>query len=545
VTPFFHIQTLYLIGALLTTLAAVAVPVLVFKLLLGWAAVSLWLVASAYVLNAGSIFRKRQDGSVPLYIKWLFVPFLIGTRLYNVWARKNEGIPPLHKIDDHLFLARRLVAAEVDEIKTRNIRAVLDVTAEFSALDSYFADQGIGYLNIPVLDHKPPSRSQIIRAVNWIHGHVKQNKTVMVHCALGRGRSVLVMAAYLLSREPELTVDAALDRISHIRETAQLNAHQKKFLNRLYEARDLVLTEQAWLIANPAAGAGKWDKNKAMILDTLSPYFSLEVRTTSQEMDATQLAREALEAGADVVIACGGDGTVSQAAAALVDTRVVLGIIPFGTTNALSHVLWGIRAKIDPVASACDNITQGRRTAIDTAMCNDDLFLLVAGIGFEQQMIAFADRQEKDELGQLAYIKGLLRAVGQNTPCRLMVQLDDDAPRELITTSLIAANAAPFSTLLAQGGGAPDLHDGLLDITWIDQDQGGPVFSLAELLLATLDLGYEGESIRHRHARKLKISSREPLSYVLDGEEFTARELQIRIRPASLNILLPREDNTG
>lgn len=538
--PFIHIQYLYLGGALLTTLAAAAAPYVILKLLLGWAAASLWLVASAYLLNAGRIFRKRQNGSIPLYIKWLFVPFLLGARLYNSLARKKERLPAVHKIDDHLFLARRLVASELEEIRDLDIGAVLDVTAEFSALDSDFEERGIRYLNIPVLDHKPPTRSQLSQAVNWIHGHVRQGKAVMVHCALGRGRSVLITAAYLISREPELTVKEALDRITSIRATARLNRQQMKLLKTLYRNRDLVLAEQAWIIANPAAGGGKWGKHREEILGALSPYFTLEIRTTSEGEDATRLTREALAAGADVVIACGGDGTISQAAAALVNTGVVLAIIPFGTTNALSHVLWGIRAKIDPVASACENIIQGRRITIDTAQCNGDVFLLVAGIGFEQQMIAYADRREKDDLGQLAYIKGLLRAVSRNEPRRLTVRMDDDPPREIVTTSLIAANAAPFSTLLAQGGGAPDLHDGLLDVTWLDR--GSPVLSLAELALAALDLGYEAESIRHLHARKLKISSPDPLHYVLDGEEFSARELDIRIQPASLTLLLPREE---
>ena len=538
-----HIQYIYLACAMLFTLAALTCPFIGLKILLGWAALSLWLVASAYLLNAARIFRKQKDGTIPLAIRWVFIPFLLGVRLYNLMARKRDKVPALQKIDTHLFLGRRLVATEVEVLKTRDIRAVLDVTAEFSALDNDFSGQGISYLNIPILDHKPPTRSQLIQAVNWIHGHVKREKAVMVHCALGRGRSVLIMAAYLISREPGLTVGEALNRIHTIRTTARLNPQQLKLLKTLCQNKDLVLTERAWLIANPASGGGKWEKHREQILNALSPYFKLEIRTTSEEESATRLSQMALDAGADVVIACGGDGTIAQAAAALVHTQTVLGIVPFGTTNALSHVLWGIRAKIDPVMSACENITQGRRTAIDTAVCNGTVFLLVAGIGFEQQMVAYADRKEKDTQGQLAYIKGLLRAVNRNIPCRLRVQVDDQPSREIETTSLIVANAAPFSTLLAQGKGQPDLHDGLLDVTWIDPDAipAGPIFSLAELSLSALELGYEGESIRHLHAKKLKISNPDPLPYVLDGEEFSARELSISIAPASLNILLPRE----
>ncbi|MEH0021462.1 MAG: diacylglycerol kinase family protein [Desulfobacter sp.] len=544
IAPIYHIQYIYLAVSAATTVATFAVPNLFLRLMLGWGAVSFWLVTSAYFLNTGRIFRKRGDGSIPGYIRWLFIPVLLLIRIYNLWARKNDVVPPLQKIDDRLFLARRPVVSEIDEIKACGIGAVLDVTAEFSTLDWGLLDEGISYLNIPVLDHKPPNRSQLIRAVNWIHGQVKKGRSVMIHCALGRGRSVMIMAAYLISREPGLTAEQAVARINKIRVTARLNRQQRKLLNRICREKGLVLPELAWIIANPASGGGKWAKSRADIIRSLSPYFQLEVKTTETGEDIEKTTREAVAAGADVVIACGGDGTVSKAAAALVNTRVVLGIIPLGTTNALSHVLWGLRSKLDPVDSACDNIIQGRRERIDTGACNGHTFLLVAGIGFEQQMMAYAGQQEKDNLGQLAYIKGLLRAVSRNEPRTLTLRADNGPLETITTTSLVAANAAPLFTLLAQGKGAPDPHDGLLDITWIPHapDGASPMFSLAELALSAMEIGFQGESIRHAHARELEISSPTPLAYVLDGEAFTGRSLSVRILPSSLNVLLPADD---
>ena len=61
-------------------------------------------------------------------------------------------------------------------------------------------------------------------------------------------------------------------------------------------------------------------------------------------MDGIQLAKEAIETNPDVVIACGGDGTVTEVAGVLVNTDCKLGIIPLGTANALAHVLMGIQS---------------------------------------------------------------------------------------------------------------------------------------------------------------------------------------------------------
>ncbi len=541
-----HIQYIYLAGALTATLGVSIVPYFLFKGLIGWVAVSFWLVTAAYFMNAGCIFRKHSDGSIPRYIRWLFIPIFVIIKGYHLWAIRNDSSPAVQKIEDRLFLARRLPVSEVDKIEANQIDAILDVTAEFGAPDWTLIGKKINYLNIPVLDHKPPSKAQLIQAVNWIHGHVKKNKNVMVHCALGRGRSVMVMAAYLLSRDPHLTVDEALLRINKIRPAARLNRRQLKLLNRIDRKKDLVLRNQAWIIANPASGAGKWNKNRKEIIKSLSPYLNLEVKLTSRKKDAEEITRHAVAYGVDLVIACGGDGTISKAAGGLVHTQVSLGIIPLGTTNALSHVLWGMQSKLTPVQLACDIIIKGRQRRIDTGICNGQVFLLIAGLGFEQQMIAYADRHKKDNLGQWAYIQGFLQAVGQNKPLRLTLKADNHPPSEITTTSLVTANAAPFSTVLALGGGIPDYNDGLLDITWIEhaQDFTAPVLSLAELVLAATGLGYQGENVRHIQAEKLSITSESTLEYALDGEPHTSQTLDLSVLPSSLNVLLPADEET-
>lgn len=540
-----QIQYLYLTGALAATLGVSLIPYVPFKVLLGWIAVSFWLVTSAYFMNSGWIFRKRSDGSIPLYIRWLFIPIFLIIKGYNLWVIRKDSRAPLQKIDEQLFLARRLLVSEVDKIEANQIDAILDVTAEFGAPDWTLIGKEINYLNIPVLDHKPPSKAQLIQAVSWIHRHVKKNKNVMVHCALGRGRSVLVVAAYLLSRYPDLTVDEAVARINKIRPAARLNGRQLKLLKRLNRKNDLVFRDKAWIIANPAAGGGKWDRVSQEIIDELSSYFTLAVRTSNKDKTTREITRDAIAAGADLVIACGGDGTISEAAGALVHTQVALGIIPLGTTNALSHVLWGVQSKLTPIQLACDIIVKGRQKRIDTGLCNKNIFLLMAGIGFEQQMFEYADRHEKDNLGQFAYIRGLFQAVSQNKPFHLTVSADDAPARQITTNSLVVANAAPFSTILALGGGVPDHHDGLLDITWIEYTEGisGPPLGLAELALAAMGIGYQGESVRHLQARILNIKSDATLEYSLDGEIQTGRQLHISILPASLNVLLPAEED--
>lgn len=531
--------------ALLTTLTSNVY----FKLALAWFTLSYLAVSLAYLLNNPTIFRKRSDGSVPVYIRWVFHPFLWTTQLYNSWQRSRDTVPALQKIDEGLYLARRLFPSDVHHLKSENIAAILDVTAEFTSLNWVSSQQHVDYLNIPVLDHSTPSNVQIYKALNWIHTHRKTGRSVMIHCALGRGRSVFVMAAYLLSQNPNSSPDDVMEKIRAIRQTARLNKRQFKALKRAHKNGLLTVRNTAWLIANPVAGKRQWEAEKAFILRYLSAYYDVTVKITSPENNGTVYAKEAVNASPDLVIACGGDGTVAEVASALVGSDIKLGIIPFGTANALSHVLCGVLSKVAPVETACINLVEGCEQKIDTAECNGELMLLMVGVGFEQQMIEKADREKKNTSGQLAYLQGLREAISQNDVHEFQVSLDDEETFMIKTPSLTIANAAPITTLLAQGRGMPNIMDGELDLTWLDPHRF-QLLNLAELALlglgdANADNGSEHDEearesgVFHRAARQVTVDISQVGRYVIDGEEREADTINIKVNPNSLNVVVP------
>lgn len=516
-----------------------------FKLAWAWFALSFFSVSLAYLLNKPTIFRKRSDGTVPIYIRWVFMPFLWSTQLYNSWARSTDTVPALQKIDDGLYLARRLFPSDIHAIKSENISAVLDVTAEFSSMNWVAFQADIDYLNIPILDHSVPSDTQIQRALNWIHTHRKTGRSVVVHCALGRGRSVFMMAAYLLSQNPTSSPAEVMNKVRAIRQTARLNKRQFKHLTQALDDKRLVVRNTAWLIANPVSGRRQWEEDKETILRYLSAYFDITVKTTTPEMNGTVLAKEAVKTSPDMVIACGGDGTITEVAAALVGTPIKLGIIPFGTANALSHALCGTLSKVASLETMCLNLIDGCEQRIDTATCNGELMLLLAGVGFEQQMIEKADRSKKNTSGQLAYLQGLWEAIGQNEVHEFTVQLNDDEPFTIKTPSLTIANAAPITTLLAQGKGVPNIMDGKLDLTWLDPERM-QILNLAELaLLGMGDRNTDDETpesnsgVFHRTAQHVTVDISQVGHYVVDGEERQADKLEVVVRPQSLSVVVP------
>ncbi len=130
------------------------------------------------------------------------------------------------------------------------------------------------------------------------------------------------------------------------------------------------------------------------------------------------LARRALEDGADLVIAAGGDGTVRAVAAGLRGSGVAMGIVPLGTGNLLARNL-GLPLS-DPMAAVRIALS-GSDRAVDVGVAeltredgtsSDHVFMVMAGIGIDAAMFAKTNPQLKEKVGWLAYVDGGLRSLG-------------------------------------------------------------------------------------------------------------------------------------
>lgn len=531
----------YIAGSLVFYVLALLCPNFWLSLPLAWIALSLSIVSIAYLCNFPHLFRKKPNGVIPNAMQWLLAPFLIGAHYYNYWARTHDSVAPIQRIDPQLYLARRLFSKDLKELKAQGITSILDITAEFHGLQSGQEDRDFDYFNLPVLDHKVPSKRKLIKALDWMDVQLADSKKVVVHCALGRGRSVFVLAAYLLRRYPRMSIEEVMQKIQTIRTTARLNKEQMAMLQQLHRQQAFQTEPTLWLIVNPVSGGGKWGTYKEAILDKLTAQYHVEIRETTRDLSAAELTKQALNSGATFIVAGGGDGTVTEVANQIVHTDIVLGILPLGTANALCHVLYGIENKIIPVETACNAILQGEVTQIDTARCNQNLILLVAGIGFEQKMIEYAEREQKNNDGQFAYLKGLWGAVTHNDTLSLQVSLDKQPAQALEVSSLVIANAAPFTTLLAQGGGEPDLQDGILDITYLPSHESiaGRFLSLSELALSNVLPTAEPIGFVHQQAKEVLVTSKRPFKYVIDGELYETEQLSIYVQPRSLNVMVP------
>lgn len=506
-----------------------------------WCGLSVLAVSAAYIFDMPAIFKKSSDGKILWWIKWAFIPFFLGARLYNLWAISKDKVAPIQKVGDNLYVSRRLFPADQAFLAAQNINCIVDVTAEFSALESAMTDTQFHYLNTPVLDHKVPKLAKLKHAINWIDSQINQSNSVIVHCALGRGRSVFVVAAYLLAKNPKLTVEQVLNNINDIRDTAQLNSLQLKTLQKIRDQGLLQLKDKCYLIVNPVAGGGKWQTHQQQVIRSLTRKYNLVILTTSETTSAQSLAKQAIAQNAAQIIVSGGDGTVSEVAKQVMGTNVVLGILPLGTANALCHVLYGFTSKISPVEKACEAILSGKSKNIDVAICNQQPILLVLGIGFEEQMIDYAQRQQKNACGQLAYLTGFFNAIVDAKEQKLQISTDENPPQTMSFQSLVVANISPFSTVLAQGGETPQPDDGKLHVTYLKNytSLGQRVLALSDLVLSSLGVKARANHFEYTFAQHVTINCEQPIDYVIDGEAYRANSLDISIQKQALSVCTP------
>lgn len=133
--------------------------------------------------------------------------------------------------------------------------------------------------------------------------------------------------------------------------------------------------------------------------------------------------KAAVDQGMDVVVACGGDGTVRECVRALCGSDVALGILPAGTGNLLAHAV-GIPLTAD---GALDVVTGGHRRRIDVGQTGDKAFLVMAGMGFDAEMVGDASETLKARLGIAAYVWTALHRLVKK-PMRVLITLDDKPP---------------------------------------------------------------------------------------------------------------------
>jgi YegS/Rv2252/BmrU family lipid kinase len=253
------------------------------------------------------------------------------------------------------------------------------------------------------------------------------------------------------------------------------------------------------------------------------------LQTTPADPGSGQAAHAA-DAGVDLVIAAGGDGTVTACAAGLAGQLVPLAILPAGTGNLLAINL-GI--PLDR-ARAIEVALTGVDRKIDLGVANGRPFVAMAGLGLDAKMLRSTSEAAKKRFGYAAYIVAALRHVG-DPPLRVTVRTDGGRPKKYSATGIVIGNVGWL-----QGGirllpdAQPD--DGLLDAAVLTSR--GLVSSIA--LGVRILLRRDGAQVVRGSFRSLRIRVDKEYLWEVDGEVAgTTKELNVSVHQEKLLLRVP------
>ncbi|MBA3456886.1 MAG: lipid kinase [Deltaproteobacteria bacterium] len=268
---------------------------------------------------------------------------------------------------------------------------------------------------------------------------------------------------------------------------------------------------------------------------------SVTIEQVSDDRNPTACAKAAIAKGADVVVAAGGDGTVSGVAAAIVGHDVRLGVLALGTSNSFAAAL-GIPTDL---AAAIGVIAGAEQSSVDMAYVTSTegrkAMVLHCMVGFHADAIGNTAVESKRRWGVLAYAASAMRELANLETFAVELDTGDHVVR-CRANAVAAANLAPIKTVLAHGPSHLLGDDGLVDVTIIAAE------SLLEAIATGVHLyrqARSGEAATRANvgsfsARTVTITADPPQHVLVDGEPFGSTPVRIETVARALTVLAPR-----
>jgi diacylglycerol kinase (ATP) len=290
------------------------------------------------------------------------------------------------------------------------------------------------------------------------------------------------------------------------------------------------------VILNPVAGSVKEADAMRERLQRLEPEW---LHVSEQPGDAERYAREATQAGAELVVSAGGDGTLNEVVngIAAAGCKAALGVVPLGTGNDFARSL-GIAADVD---AAIAHIGKGEMRAIDLVRVTSDQvrhFINVSSGGFSGVVDEKLTPEMKRTWGPLAYLRSAAAAFSELRGYATKVSLDDQPPLEADLYNVVIANGRYVA------GGIPiapeaDIGDGQLDVILIPERGPADLAIVAAQILIGKHLG--SDAIIFKRAKKVTIDSRPGMWFNVDGELIGNEPAVFELLPQGLRCVVAAE----
>ncbi|MGC8829224.1 MAG: diacylglycerol/lipid kinase family protein [Verrucomicrobiia bacterium] len=287
------------------------------------------------------------------------------------------------------------------------------------------------------------------------------------------------------------------------------------------------------IIANPVAGTQKAPYLAVEILNRLKKQGAKARIILSQKpKEATKIAAQ-LESPENILVACGGDGTIQEIISGIRNQQTTVGIIPGGRCNDFARAI-GISKTFSPDRLA-EILIAGKTRAFDCGEVNGKKFLTVATLGFDSEVSRFVETRKLLLKGTGAYLYGVIRALLKYNPIEIKLKTDDFEYKGKIL--LCATANTPFYGGAMKIAPVAKPDDGYLNLCIVNEVSK---LTVIRMLLRV----FKGTHITHPAVRLVKTRTVQVVTETknwicADGESLTQTPCAISIKPASLKVICP------
>ena len=268
------------------------------------------------------------------------------------------------------------------------------------------------------------------------------------------------------------------------------------------------------LIVNPCSGRAKMYTELLKVVEVFSyADYLVSVYPTKSRGDATQYVEKLNHDDFDLIVVCGGDGTLNEVIEGIMNSKnnIPLGYIPSGTLNEWSSGL-NISRNIE---TAAKDIINGKKIKLDIGRFNDKYFSYTASFGAFTGASYSTPQEVKNVLGQSAYFFEGIKSLGTIKPIHMKITTEDrvvegDYLFGAISNSLSVGGIVKYDKIPV------GLNDGLFEIILIKNPDN--IVKLQPLVDGILKHEFDREGIEFFRSEKFIVETDESVAWTLDGE---------------------------
>ncbi len=286
-----------------------------------------------------------------------------------------------------------------------------------------------------------------------------------------------------------------------------------------------------YYIVNPAAGGAKINKIQEKLIARLKRLGIMGefVKSTGAD-DVAKLAKLGIERGYKTIVAVGGDGTINEVMNAIIDNdKIVLGVIPTGTTNDLADALG-----ISDWYAATGILASRKIEQIDLGKIANKFFVTSVTIGFDSKISGSRRLSRGNFIEKSRYAFKVFTEAASFKPISAFLKFDNNYEAEADCFNIIISNSQ-FSPAIKKD---KKLNDNLLNTMIITKIPGAKIFKYSYLAdSSAIDL----PRISVFRSKYIDITTKDPVDVTADGQIITKTPVRISVTDKKLRVIVSRK----